>query len=71
MYVYPCSVASDSLRSHGLLTTRLLWPWDFPGKSTGVGGHFLLQEKEKMVEWILLTKALTRWGGALERENPT
>ena len=23
--------------------TRLLHPWDFPGKSTGVGCHFLLQ----------------------------
>ena len=22
---------------------RHLCPWDFPGKSTGVGGHFLLQ----------------------------
>ena len=24
-------------------TTRLLYPWDFPGKNTGVGSHFLLQ----------------------------
>ena len=24
--------------------TRLLRPWDFPGKNTGVGCHFLLQE---------------------------
>ena len=23
---------------------RLLLPWDFPGKNTGVGCHFLLQE---------------------------
>ena len=30
---------SDSLRPHGLL----LRPWDFPGKSTGVDCHFLLQ----------------------------
>ena len=28
---------------HGLQPTRLLHPWDFPGKSTGVGCHFLLQ----------------------------
>ena len=34
---------SDSLRPHGLQPTRLLHPWDFPGKSTGVGCHFLLQ----------------------------
>ena len=30
------SVVSDSLRPHGLQPTRLLRPWDFPGKSTGV-----------------------------------
>ena len=34
---------SNSLRSHGLQSTRLLRPWDFPGKSTGGGCHFLLQ----------------------------
>ena len=33
---------SDSSRPHGLQPTRLLCPWDFPGKSTGVGYHFLL-----------------------------
>ena len=37
------SVMSDSLRPHRLQPTRLLHPWDFPGKSTGVGCHFLLQ----------------------------
>ena len=34
---------SDSSRPHGLQPTRLLRPWDFPGKSTGVGCHCLLQ----------------------------
>ena len=34
---------SDSWRPHGLWPTRLLCPWDFSGKSTGVGYHFLLQ----------------------------
>ena len=38
-----CSVMSDSLRPHGLWPTRLLCPWDSPGKSTGVGCHYLLQ----------------------------
>ena len=37
------SVVPDSLPSHGLQPTRLLCPWDFPGKDTGVGCHFLLQ----------------------------
>ena len=36
------SVASNSSRPHGLQPTRLLRPWDFPGKSTGVGCHRLL-----------------------------
>ena len=33
---------SDSSRPHGLQPTRLLRPWDFPGKNTGVGCHCLL-----------------------------
>ena len=37
-----CSVVSDFSRPHGLQPTRLLHPWDFPGKSTGVGCHCLL-----------------------------
>ena len=37
------SVVSDSSQPHGLQPTRLLHPWDFPGKSTGVGCHCLLQ----------------------------
>ena len=36
------SVVSDSSRRHGLQPTRLLCQWDFPGKSTGMGCHFLL-----------------------------
>ena len=34
---------SDFSRPHGLQATRLLCPWDFPGKITGVGYHCLLQ----------------------------
>ena len=34
---------SDSFRPCGLQPTRLLRPWDSPGKDTGVGCHFLLQ----------------------------
>ena len=37
------SVVSDSLRPHGLQPTRLLCPWDSPGKHTGMACHFLLQ----------------------------
>ena len=38
-----CSVMSNSLQSRALQPTRLLCPWGFPGKNTGVGCHFLLQ----------------------------
>ena len=50
-YIYDCdccccqvaSVLSDSVWPCGLQPTRLLRPWDSPGKKTGVGCHFLLQ----------------------------
>ena len=35
-----------TLRPHGLQPTRLLRPWDFPGKSIGVGCHYGLQPFE-------------------------
>ena len=37
-----CSVVSNSLRLHGLQAARLLCPWNFPGRSTGVDCHLLL-----------------------------
>ena len=40
---------SHSVWPQGLSPARLLYPWDFPGKSTGVDCHFLLQR-------ILLTQ---------------
>ena len=43
MYVLRCPVTSDSSQPQGLQPARLLGPWDFPGKNTGMGWHFLLQ----------------------------
>ena len=37
------SVVPSCLQPHGLQPTRLLCPWDFPGKDTGIGPHLLLQ----------------------------
>ena len=37
------SAVSGSLQHYRLQRTRLLCPWDSPGKNTGVGCHFLLQ----------------------------
>ena len=34
------SVVSHSSWPHGLKPTRLLCPWDFPGKSTGLGNKY-------------------------------
>ena len=55
-----CSVMSDSLQPHRLEPTRLLCPWNSPGKNTGVGCHFLLQR-------IFLTQgsnpSLLHWQG--------
>jgi len=53
------SVVSNSSQPHGVQPTRLLDPWDFPGKSTGVGCHFLLQgmkvKSESEVTQLCLT----------------
>ena len=43
VYVHTCSVLSNSLRHHRLQPTRLLCPWNFSGRNTRVGFHFLLQ----------------------------
>ena len=50
------SVVSDSSRSHGLQSTRLLGPWDFPVKSAGVGCHCLLQIWSSTCNWLVLWK---------------
>ena len=47
-HTHVCAVPSRSVMSNsvwpcGLLPTRLLCPWDSPGKNTGVGCHALLQ----------------------------
>ena len=53
------SVVSDSVRPHRQQPTRLLRPWDSPGKNTGMGCHFLLQcmkvESESEVTQSCLT----------------
>ena len=41
--VHESSVVCNSLWPHALQPTRLLSPWYFPGKDTGLGCHFLLQ----------------------------
>ena len=38
------SVVSNSLWTHGLQPTRILYPWNSPGKNTGMSHHFLVQD---------------------------
>ena len=43
-------VAKSCLTLHNLM---LFCPWDFPGKNTGVGSHFLLQGIFLTLGWNL------------------
>ena len=53
------SVMPDSVWPHRWQPTRLLHPWDSPGKNTRVGCHFLLQcmkvKIESEVAWLCPT----------------
>ena len=55
------SVVSNSSRPHGLQPTRLLHPWDFPGKSTGVGCHCLLRISHEDCIRFLFTSINLQW----------
>ena len=63
------SVLSDSLRPHGLQPAKLLCPWDFPGKNTGVGCHFFFQgiflsqgSNLRLLHWQAASLPLSRLG---------
>ena len=43
------------LRPLGLQPTRLLCPWDSPGKNTGVGCHVLLHKTLRIPLWSVFT----------------
>ena len=57
------SVVSDSLKPHGLEPAKLLCPWDFPDRNTGLGCHFVLQgifptrESNLIFLWLLHSQA--------------
>ena len=41
---------SDSVRPHGQQPTRLLCPWESPGKNNGVGCHFFFSNY--LYKWL-------------------
>ena len=43
---------SKYLQPHELEPTRLLYPWNFPGKNTGVASHFLFQVSPQPRDWL-------------------
>ena len=51
----------SSLWPHALYPTRLLCPWDSPGKDTGVGCDALLQGTFSMQGWKLCLLCLLLW----------
>ena len=53
-------VVSNSLQPQGQLPARLLCPWEFPGKNTGVGCHFLVQ-RTFLTQGLNPSLLLGRW----------
>ena len=69
------SVVSDPQGPHGLKPTRVLRPWDFPGKSTGVGCHHLLADGDCIHEikrcLLLGRKVMTNLDSILKSRDIT
>ena len=55
MHACSHSIVSDSLQSHGLQPTRLLCPWDYPCKNTGVGCHLDSRGLSRSREWTQIS----------------
>ena len=56
------------LQPHGLQPARLLCPWDFLGKYTGLGCHFLPQGTF-LTQGLKLHLLYCRWSPALQADS--
>ena len=72
--VFSHSVVSNSLQPHGLQLTRLLCPWNFPGKNTRVGcllllqGIFLIQgSNQQLLHWQADSLPLNQLGSPITK----
>ena len=64
------SIMSDPQRSHGLQPFRLLHPWDFPGKSTGLGCHCLLLTYSKVFSVSSVTQSCPTFCDLMNHSMP-
>ena len=55
---WSCSVVSDSSRPHGLQPTRLVCPWDSPGKSTASKQQPKPEAKISLISLFLLLRLI-------------
>ena len=74
-WIWSHLVVSNSSRPPGLQPTRLLHPWDFPGKSTRLGCHCLLQSMlmeinlEESLKGLMLKLKLHYFGHLMQRTD--
>ena len=68
---YLGSGVSDSLSPRGLWPPRLLFPWDFPGKNTGVGCCAFLWGLSQLRDRTCISLRLLQWqAGSLSLAPP-
>ena len=65
------SVVPDSQRPYELQPTSLLCPWDFPGKSTGVGCHCLFRSIHYINVYISNLERWWLWSYMQDRKRDT
>ena len=65
-YCYITSVMSNSVWPHRWQPTRLLCPWHSPGKSTGVGCHFLPMHESEKWKWSRSVVSDSLWPHGLQ-----
>ena len=80
LHVCVCSVVSNFLQTHGMQPTRFLCPWNFSGRNTGVGCHFLLQGifpiqgsnwcLQRLLHWQADSLPLSHLGSAVQDRCP-
>jgi len=59
LLLFSHKVISNSFATPWTAAHRLLCPWDFPGKNTGVGCHFLLHQMWKILKEMGIPDHLT------------